>query len=73
MTMTERLLEVGNMLPQSALAELLDFAEFLRQKTAHQQTLQGRSLAELGGGLEKSITFADSSLAIQEKIRHEWN
>jgi len=73
MTMAERLLEVGSQLPPPALAELIDFAEFLRQKTALHQSSGSGSLLELMGGLENSATFAGSPLEIQRKMRHEWD
>jgi len=73
MTMTERLLEVGCTLPQPALTELLDFAEFLRQRAVPARIIQPGTLAELCGGLEDSLTFADSPLSLQEKVRHEWD
>lgn len=49
MTMAEQLYEVGSKLPPPALAELLDFAEFLRQKCAPPYPAQRISLAELRG------------------------
>jgi len=55
------------------LAELIDFAEFLRQKTALHQSSGSGSLLELMGGLENSATFAGSPLEIQRKMRHEWD
>lgn len=73
MTMTEQLYEVSSKLPPPALAELLDFAEFLRQKCAPPQAARGLSLAELRGGLEDSATFAGAPLAIQEELRREWD
>ena len=73
MTMVEKLYEVGSKLPPPALAELLDFAEFLRQKSLPPQSGQRVSLAELGGGLEDSATFAGSPLELQEKMRREWD
>ena len=73
MTMVEQLYEVGSKLPPPALAELLDFAEFLRQKSLPPQSAQRVSLAELGGGLEDSATFAGSPLELQEKMRREWD
>ena len=72
MTMVERLCEVGSTLPQPALAELLDFAEFLRQK-AKQPDVQSVPLSDLGGGLEDSLTFVGEPLSIQEKMRREWD
>ena len=73
MTMVEKLYEVGSKLPQPALAELLDFAEFLRQKSVPPKSAQRISLAELGGGLEDSSTFARASLTLQEEMRREWD
>ena len=73
MTMVEQLYEVGSKLPAPALAELLDFAEFLRQKSLPPQAGKLVSLAELGGGLEDSATFAGSPLELQEKMRREWD
>lgn len=72
MTMAEQLYEVGSKLPPPALAELLDFAEFLRQKCAPPYPAQRISLAELRG-LEDSPTFAGSPLSIQKKMRREWD
>ena len=73
MTMAEKLYEVSSKLPQPALAELLDFAEFLHQKNVPAKSAQHLSLAELKGGLEDSATFAGSPLEIQEKMRREWD
>ena len=73
MTMVEQLYEVGSKLPAPALAELLDFAEFLRQKSLPPQSGKLVSLAELGGGLEDSATFAGSPVELQEKMRREWD
>ena len=73
MTMVEKLYEVGSKLPPPALAELLDFAEYLRQKSVSPQSALRLPLAELGGGLEDSVTFAGSPLELQEKMRREWD
>lgn len=73
MTMTERLLEAGSQLPPQALAELIDFVEFLKQKSALHQSRSRGSLLELSGGLENSVAFAGKSLEIHGKMRHEWD
>lgn len=73
MTMAEQFYEVGSKLLPPALAELLDFAEFLRQKCAPVPAMRHLSLAELRGGLENSATFAGLPLAIQEEMRREWD
>lgn len=71
--MTEKLDELGRKLPPSALAELIDFAEFLYRKYSQSAGVKRGSLAELGGGLETSSTFADDPLVIQERLRREWD
>jgi hypothetical protein len=73
MTIVEKLYEVSGKLPPPALAELLDFAEFLHQKNTPIQSAQHMSLAGLSGGLEDSVTFAGSPVKIQEKMRREWD
>ena len=72
MTMAEQLYEVGSKLPPPALAELLDFAEFLRQKSMSSSLAPNLSLTELKGGLEDSLTFVGTPMEIQEKMRREW-
>lgn len=72
MTTTEKLYQTVQDLPEPALAELLDFAEFLRIKSARHQS-SGKSLTELSGGLENSATFAGDALEIQRRMRNEWN
>jgi hypothetical protein len=73
MTKVEQLYEVGSKLPPTALAELLDFAEFLQQKCIQSIPPRHELLEELKGGLENSSTFAGSPLSIQEKMRSEWD
>lgn len=74
MTTAEKLYEVSGKLPPSALAELLDFAEFLRQRSSSpSETGETVTLLELAGGLEDSKVLAGSPMEIQEKLRHEWD
>lgn len=73
MTIAEQLFDVGSKLPPPALAELLDFAEFLQKRCSVPQAVQHVSLAELSGGLENSTTFTGTPVAIQEAMRREWN
>lgn len=70
----ERLYEMGKNLPEPALAELLDFAEFLSQKRAAHDfaPTEGRALIDLQGGLEHSTCFSDDPRIIQERLRNEW-
>lgn len=74
MATVDRLYEVSSELSPSALAELIDFAEFLRERKAP-LALAGQHvpLLDLAGGLEDSSTFTGSPLALQEKMRHEWD
>lgn len=74
MTTTEKLYKAVRDLPEPVIAELLDFAEFLRAKVIHKQAQSsGELLDDLKGGLENSATFAGDPLAIQKRLRDEWN
>ena len=74
MSTAEKLNKVVQDLPEPALAELLDFAEFLRGKMIHRQAHSGKELLiDLTGGLENSATFAGDPLVIQKRLRDEWN
>jgi len=73
MTATERLYEAVQDLPEPVIAEILDFAEFLRSKIRNNATTSSNELLnDLMGGLENSVTFAGESLAIQKRLRDEW-
>jgi hypothetical protein len=73
MTATERLYEAVQDLPEPVIAEILDFAEFLRSKVRNKAATQRNELlVDLIGGLENSVTFAGESLAIQKRLRDEW-
>jgi len=72
-TTTERLLETARALPEPLLAEVLDFAEFLRAKHAGAEPAAGApNLLELCGGLENSRVFHESPELIQQQMRDEW-
>ena len=73
-TTSERLLEAVQNLPEPLLAEVLEFADFLRarQKSTVSQPAD-ISLVSLCGGLENTKTFTESPLAIQQKLRNEWH
>ncbi len=74
MTTAEKLYQVTKELPEPMLAELLDFAEFLRQRKLPKERQAGnQSLLDLQGGLETSVAFADDPLSIQKRMRDEWN
>jgi len=72
-TTSERLFEAAQTLPEPLLAEVLDFADFLRARQVHLLSQPANiSLASLCGGLENSKTFSGSPLAIQQQLRDEW-
>jgi hypothetical protein len=75
MTTTEKLYETVKDLPEPIVAELLDFAEFLRQKRRHgkPEQVNDEMLIALKGGLENSRALAGDPIEIQEKMRNEWN
>ena len=73
-TTTERLLETAQALPEPLLAEVLDFAEFLRARHGRVASqVAGRSLLDLCGGLEKSAAFSETPEVIQRRLRVEWH
>jgi hypothetical protein len=73
-TTSERLFEVVQSLPEPLLAEVLDFADFLRARQARTVSQPAdTSLASLCGGLENTQTFIGSPLAIQQQLRDEWH
>lgn len=73
-TMSERLVEVAKVLPEPLLAEVVDFADFLRARQASVTSQLGDiSLAGLCGGLEDTKTFSGPPLAIQQQLRDEWH
>lgn len=73
-TTAERLWEATRSMPEPLLAEVLDFAEFLRAKrglSANPEPLL--HLSSLSGGLESSDAFKADPLTIQRKMRDEWH
>ena len=73
MTTTEKLYQALQDLPEPIIAEILDFAEFLRSKTLNKAAIASDELLlDLKGGLENSATFAGESLVIQNRLRNEW-
>ena len=73
MSTIERLYKLSSTLPPAALAELLDFAEFLHQKNMLPQPDKPFRLIDMAGGLEHSACFAGEPLAVQEALRREWD
>jgi hypothetical protein len=74
MNATSRLFEVIKDLSEPVLAEVVDFAEFMRDKQRHAQTIvKEEPLLDLAGGLEYSKCFTGDLLALQVRMRDEWN
>jgi hypothetical protein len=58
--------------PDPAMAEMVDFAEFLRAKRLNQTPIfSDEPLLTLSGGLEDSKTFAADALVLQARMRGE--
>lgn len=73
MTTVEKLYKAVQDLPEPVIAELLDFAEFLRSKRINRSANSSDEwLLDLTGGLENSATFAGDALVIQKRLRDEW-
>ena len=73
-TLTNRLFEVTQTLPEPLLAEVVDFAEFLQSRRAIATTTsEDKELKQLSGGLENSVVFAGAPTDIQRKLRDEWH
>jgi hypothetical protein len=73
-TTAEKLLEAVRTLPEPLLAEVLDFAEFLRAKRGVSESAEpSQRLSELCGGLESSLAFSLDPMTIQRQLRDEWH
>jgi hypothetical protein len=56
------------------LAELLDFAEFLRAKRGFSENPEPtQRLSALCGGLESSVAFGADPMTVQRHLRDEWH
>ena len=74
MSTTSRLYKAIKNLPDPVLAEIVDFAEFLRESRLNLHSASSdEPLIKLAGGLEKSQSFVDDPLALQSQMRDEWN
>ncbi|NTU45043.1 MAG: DUF2281 domain-containing protein [Chlorobiaceae bacterium] len=73
MTTAEKLYKTVKELPEPLVAEILDFAEFLRKKRDVGVVAdRTEMLSDLAGGLESSKTFSGDLLKIQQRMRDEW-
>ncbi len=69
----DRLLETVQALPEPLLAEVLDFADFLRARSTGLLSQPADvPLSSLCGGLENTQTFGGSPVIIQQQLREEW-
>ena len=74
MSTTSRLYEAIKGFPDPVLAEIVDFAEFLRERRHNLHSASSdEPLIKLAGGLKKSQSFADDPLVLQTRMRDEWN
>lgn len=75
MTTAEKLYETVKDFPEPLIMELLDFAEFLKEKRRYGTIVQEADelLSALSGGLEDSLSFVGQPSEIQEKLRNEWD
>ena len=74
MSTTNRLYDAIKDLSDPMLAEIVDFAEFLREKRLNiHLPASDELLIKLAGGLENSESFADDPLVLQGRMRDEWN
>ena len=74
MSTTSRLYEAIKDFPDPVLAEIVDFAEFLRERRLKLHSASSdEPLIKLAGGLKKSQSFADDPLVLQTRMRDEWN
>jgi hypothetical protein len=74
MTLSEKLYQTIKDFPESLIAEVLDFAEFLKKKREPEkiENAGGEFLIELKGGLENSKALSGDPIKIQEQLRNEW-
>lgn len=74
MSTTSRLYDAIKGFPDTVLTEIVDFAEFLREKRLNISVpASDEPLIRLAGGLENSESFADDPLTLQARMRNEWN
>jgi len=74
MTNASKLHDLIQGLPDAVVAEVVDFAEFLRDKRVQVDALPNDDLLmSLAGGLETSENFIGDPLTLQGRMRDEWN
>lgn len=74
MTHASKLHDLIQGLPDAVVAEVVDFAEFLRDKRVQVDALPSDDLLmNLAGGLETSANFIGDPVTLQGRMRDEWN
>ena len=74
MSNTSRLYDLIKAFPDAIVAEVVDFAEFLRDKRLTADApASNEPLINLAGGLEASVNFTGDPLSPQGRMRDEWN
>ena len=69
---SRKLYKTAKKLPEPVVAEILDFAEFMRKKMAVERASGKEMLIDMAGGLETSTTFSGDPSEIQQRLRDEW-
>lgn len=69
----ERIYNLVRTMPEDQASEVLDFIEFLRQKTKPQPLQTEKSLLDFAGILQDSPHFNEDPVAIQRMMRDEWS
>ena len=74
MSNTSKLHDLINSFPDAVITEVVDFAEFLRDKRLTADApASDEPLINLAGGLEASVNFSDDPMSLQDRMRDEWN
>ena len=73
MSNAQRLIEIAHELPEPILGEILDFAEYLKQKQPAAPAAHKASFAAYFGGLKDAPLFdGRDPLDVQKELRDEW-
>ncbi len=72
-TVADRLMDATRGLPETLVAEVLDFAEFLRTRQGPMSaSAPDLPLTLMCGGLSESTAFKGDPVDIQQALRDEW-
>ncbi len=73
MSHAQSLIELAQELPEAVLGEVVDFAEYLKQKQAVSTAAQAGSFAAYFGALKDAPLFGGRDpLEVQKELRDEW-